>query len=208
MEYVTTAPHRLASLVHSITASTVQLHPDPIDPKTVISPLSTEDSVHRNLPFEYQFGTLGTGSHYLALSRENSENPTVLTFVSPNPANKGLTQAGAGAIPETSIILQRWDGLVLECGETEFTCHLYEGDEDFPLKSATIDLEEFSPEDRQSIEPGAPFVWTIGYRVRHKTRIRFSEFYFRKMLAWTKEEIDLGAKAGEALSEDAGWFQS
>ena len=99
--------------------------------------------------------------------------------------------------------------MVLERGETKFRGHLHEGDENFPLKSAEIDLEELAVEDRELVEPGALFIWTIGYRVRNGgTRLRFSEIYFRRLPRWTKEEIYSAMTAGAALSEEAGWSQS
>jgi hypothetical protein len=209
MATVLTALQRLHDPSRTETSGEPAINPLPFDPLAVLSLRSTED--HEQIletSSESSFALSTTLSQYLAQPPEDLKNPTVLRFVSPNRTTPEWTLAGAGSIPESSIILQRWEGVVLERGETKFSCHLYEGDEDFPLKRAEIDLEELSVDDRESVQPGAMFIWTIGYRLRHNTRTRFSEIYFRRLPRWTKEEIYSATKAGVALSEDAGWSKS
>jgi hypothetical protein len=190
----------------SETSSESEIEPLPLDPRAVLSAMSTED--HERIDWSSVFGLRTTVSQYLAQTPEDLRNPTVFRFVSPNRSTTESKQPGAGSIPESSIILQKWEGVVLERGETKFSSHLLEGDEDFPLKRADIDLEELAVEDRELVEPGALFIWTIGYRVRDGTRSRFSEIYFRRLPRWTKEEIYSAMTRGAALSEEAGWSQS
>jgi hypothetical protein len=209
MATVLTALQPLHDFSRNETLDEPGIRPLPFDPFAVLSSRSTEDHVQiLETPSESSFVPSTTLSQYLAQLPEDLKNPTVLSFVSPNRTAPEWSLAGAGSIPESSIILQRWDGVVLERGETKFGCHLYEGDEAFPLKWGEIDLEELSIDDRESVKPGAMFIWTIGYRVRHNTRTRFSEIYFRRLPRWTKEEIHSATKTGVALSEDAGWFKS
>ena len=187
----------------SETGTEPDLEPLPLSPCLVLLSKSTADHQRTNVPW-----AIATVSRYLVQSPEDLRKPTVFQFVSPNQIAADSLYAGAGSVPERSIILQKWEGVVLERDETKFSGHLYEGNEDFPLKCAEIDLEELAVEDRDLVTPGAPFVWTIGYRIRHGTRTRFSEIYFRRLPRWTKEEIDSAKIAGAALSEDAGWAES
>jgi len=186
MATVLTASQRLHNLLESKTTSEAEIEAVPFDPLAVFSARSTEDQDEMKLFSGSGSRMSGTVSRYLAQSPEDLENPTVFRFVSPNPAAAEWSKAGAGLIPEMSIILQKWDGVVLERDETKFSCHLYEGDDDWPVKQAEVDLEELSAEERESVEPGAMFSWMIGYRVRDNTRSRFSQFYFRRLPRWTK----------------------
>jgi hypothetical protein len=148
---------------------------------------------------------VNTHGQYLAEPIELLPGPIVLEFHS--AANKGVGQKepGAGLIDERSIILQKWEGVVLERDEQSFTARLYEGFRDFPVKRAEIGLEEVADEDRGFVVPGASFSWMIGYRIRGGTRFRFSEIYFRRLPPWTKAELEEAAKAAAKLREDAGW---
>jgi hypothetical protein len=204
MATILTTSQRSNNLPGSETSSEPELEPLPFDPRAVLPVRSTEAVDWSSIS-----GLHTTVPQYLAQTPENLRNPTVFRFVSPNPTTTESKQAGAGSIPESSIILQKWEGMVLERGETQFSSHLFEGDEDFPLKRADIDLEELAIEDRELVEPGALFIWTIGYRVRNGgTRSRFSEIYFRRLPQWTKEEIYSAMTRGAALSEEAGWSES
>jgi len=117
----------------------------------------------------------------------------------------GQKEPEAGLIGESSLILQEWEGVVLERAEESFTARLYEGFRDFPVKRAEISLEDVADEQRKSVVPGARFSWMIGYSIRAGTRRRFSEIYFRRLPPWTKEELETAAQAVAKLREDAGW---
>jgi hypothetical protein len=208
MAPILTFPQISNNAARSETGTDPYLQPLPPDPRLVLLSKSTADHQRTGSPADSVLWAAATVSRYLAQSPEDLRKPTVFQFVLPNQITADSTYAGAGSIPESSIILQKWEGVVLERGETKFSGYLYEGNEDFPLKCAEIDLEELAVEDRDLVTPGAPFVWTIGYRVRRGTRSRFSEIYFRRLPRWTKEEIDSAKTAGAALSEDAGWTES
>jgi hypothetical protein len=63
-------------------------------------------------------------------------------------------------------------------------------------------------EQRELILPGAPFYWMIGYRVRAGSRSRFSEISFRRLLTWTKKELEEAELEATKLDEEAGWTDS
>jgi len=147
-----------------------------------------------------------TKARYVAVPIELSALLKVLKFHSATQRAAGQKEPGAGLIDERSIILQEWEGVVLERDGQGFSARLYEGFRDFPVKQAEqISLQEVAEEQRGSIVPGARFSWMIGYRLRGGTRTRFSEIYFRRLPPWSKEELENAARAAAKLREDAGW---
>lgn len=180
----------------------------PIELKAILPTVSTEEYQKSEAEPWGGLGWTATLSRYLPQSHEDLLDPKVFNFVSANRAGEEIAPVGAGAIPESSIILQKWNGVVLGRDNAKFIGQLFGEKEDASIKRAEIDFEELPVEDRELVEPGATFVWTIGYRVRRGTRIRFSEFYFRRLARWSKEEINSAINAGAALGEQAGWFRA
>ncbi len=147
----------------------------------------------------------GTWAGYVAGPIEPRAQLRILKFHSQMEGVPIKKEPGAGLVQERSIILQEWEGVVLEREKQRFTARLYEGFRDFPVKQAEISLEEVADEQRDSVVAGARFSWMIGYRLRSGTRSRFSEIYFRRLPPWSKEELDKAAREVEKLREDAAW---
>src|SRR6266496_2226594 len=77
------------------------------------------------------------------------------------------------------ILLQKWEGIVLEADNDSFTAKLVDSHDRLPPHDATFSRAELPKNEQQLVEPGAPFVWTLGYRKIGDTRERASVVYFR-----------------------------
>lgn len=86
------------------------------------------------------------------------------------------------------ISLQSWEGVVEEVFSTYFTALVVEPTstvEEF----AEIAMEEISPADRELLEPGARFYWSIGYQQnRFGQRTRSSVVRFRRVAPYQRDE--------------------
>jgi hypothetical protein len=97
------------------------------------------------------------------------------------------------------ILLQKWEGTVLEADDSSFTAKLVDGTGNLPAHDAVFARAEL-PEDEQSlVEEGAPFVWTLGYRKIGGTRERASVIYFRRLPPWNQAEITIAKDRGREL---------
>jgi len=56
---------------------------------------------------------------------------------------------------ESSVLLQEWEGVVLDQEGNCFTARLHEGQRDFPAKRATIPLAEVSDNQQKLVVPGS-----------------------------------------------------
>lgn len=100
-------------------------------------------------------------------------------------------------------LLQKWEGTVSRCTETEFTAVLREKGE--PDQEATFDVEEVPEGDRGLIVPGAIFHWSIGYRDRRGQRTRESVIRFRRLPAWNKREIERARQEADEIITALRW---
>ncbi len=104
------------------------------------------------------------------------------------------------------ILLQQWEGVVLEVHEDYFTSQLHELSGNSPDETAEIPLDEISDVDLNLITPGAFFYWNIGYYVNKSgQRTRSSMIRFRRLPAWSKNELERSKKAAEEISKKLRW---
>ena len=103
------------------------------------------------------------------------------------------------------ILLQKWEGVVLEVDDENFTAKLIDSDERLPNHDATFLRTELPKEEQGLIEPGAPFVWTLGYRKIGGTRERASVLYFRRLPPWDEREIVAAEPRAEELRDCIEW---
>jgi hypothetical protein len=103
------------------------------------------------------------------------------------------------------ILLQKWEGVVLESDNDTFTAKLLDSHGTLPPHDATFSRGELPKNEQKLIEPGAPFVWTLGYRKIGNTRERASVIYFRRLPPWSESEIATGKKRAEDLRGSIGW---
>ena len=103
------------------------------------------------------------------------------------------------------ILLQKWEGIVLETDNESFTAKLLDSHGRLPPHDATFSRAELPKNEQQLVEPGAPFVWTLGYRKIGNTRERASVVYFRRLPPWHESEIVTAEKRAEDLGGSIGW---
>lgn len=105
---------------------------------------------------------------------------------------------------EIFIALQKWEGYVTEVKEDVFCARLIpivgEGTEQI----AEIYIEEVDNPDREMIEPGAVFYWTIGYNDKPSGRQRASIIRFRRLPIWTQSDINAASDRCANLREVLG----
>lgn len=91
--------------------------------------------------------------------------------------------------------LQEWEGYVTEVREGEFDARLTDLTAKSPVETeeATIPMDSLSPEDRNEVQQGALFRWTIGDRYSlGGSRKLVSEFTFRDFPVMTEEDNKRG----------------
>jgi len=103
------------------------------------------------------------------------------------------------------ILLQKWEGVVVESDNDSFTAKLLDSHGKLPPHDATFSRAELPKSEHKLIEPGAPFVWTLGYRKIGNTRERASVVYFRRLPPWNESEIATAEKSAEDLRGSIGW---
>jgi hypothetical protein len=103
------------------------------------------------------------------------------------------------------ILLQKWEGIVLETDNESFTAKLLDSHGRLPPHDATFSRAELPKNEQQLVEPSAPFVWTLGYRKIGNTRERASVVYFRRLPPWHESEIVTAEKRAEDLGGSIGW---
>ena len=103
------------------------------------------------------------------------------------------------------ILLQKWEGVVLESDNDSFTAKLLDSHGRLPPHDATFSRAELPKNEQKLIEPGAPFVWTLGYRKIGNTRERASVLYFRRLPPWDEREIVAAEPRAEELRECIEW---
>jgi hypothetical protein len=103
------------------------------------------------------------------------------------------------------ILLQKWEGVVLELDNDSFTAKLLDSHGRLPPHDASFSRAELPKNEQKLIEPGAPFVWTLGYRKIGNTRERASVVYFRRLPPWSESEIAAGKIRAEDLRGSIGW---
>ncbi|MFL0356682.1 hypothetical protein ACI5KX_09385 [Erythrobacter sp. GH1-10] len=90
-------------------------------------------------------------------------------------------------------VLQAWEGVVtfVDEEEQEFTARLFDlTDSEGQESQAVFDMSDVSLNDRDLLQNGGVFQWSIGYR-RHRTGQieRVSAITFRRLPAWLSEDI-------------------
>ena len=104
------------------------------------------------------------------------------------------------------ISLQKWEGVVVEVLSDSFLTRLVDLTRTGPDEEAGFPVDEVSEEDRPLIRPGAIFYWNIGYHNSYSgQRTRTSIIRFRRLPAWTREEIEAAKREAERLGKSIGW---
>jgi hypothetical protein len=87
-------------------------------------------------------------------------------------------------------LLQQWEGTVVAVGEDSFEVTLKDlTTQSNPEESAELLLEDVGEGDRQLLEPGAVFYWSVGYEDTPRGRERKSIIRFRRLPGWGKQQL-------------------
>ena len=106
----------------------------------------------------------------------------------------------------TSSSSERWEGVVLEVADGTFRARLVDLDRHAPDEDAEIYWSEVSDEDKDLVEPGAVFYWSIGYYTdRMGQRVRRSLIRFRRLPTWTERELEDARLEAEKTARILGW---
>lgn len=107
---------------------------------------------------------------------------------------------------ERFIPLQKWEGVVLEVGPETFSARLADLTRSSPEEEAEFPVDEISNADWALLQPGGVFYWTIGYsNDRFGQRKRESRIRFRRLPAWTAEEIEGARREADDIAKRLGW---
>jgi hypothetical protein len=104
--------------------------------------------------------------------------------------------------------LQEWEGVVLEVGAKSFTARLTDltAGNKMETEEADFPIADLRDQDREPLRPGAVFRWAIGFhRSPSGTRTRASRIVFRRLPAWTKQEIREAHREAKRLSTGIEW---
>jgi|CXWL01.1.fsa_nt_gi hypothetical protein len=101
--------------------------------------------------------------------------------------------------------LQKWECTVLEVKEDGFTARLIDQTGNTSDEEAEFSLDEIDEEDRDLVEAGAVFYWSIGYKDRSSGRERISTIRFRRLPVWTPKELRIAAQEAARVREKIGW---
>jgi hypothetical protein len=139
----------------------------------------------------------------LTLIEVKSVNTTMVMRRKPLRVPRPLTYEDASRLG--FILLQKWEGVVLESDHETFTAKLTDSHGKLRPHDATFARSELPKNEQELIEPGAPFVWTLGYRKIGSTRERASVIYFRRLPRWTEKEVTIAEERAKNLSDSIGW---
>ena len=109
---------------------------------------------------------------------------------------------------ETSpLILQEWEGSVVELNDDDFVAHLIDLTRDPDVnvyeveEEAVIPYVELSQDDRLQIQVGSILRWVIGYQLTPGgTRTRFSRIVLRDLPVVTEQDLVRGKEWAEQIA--------
>lgn len=97
--------------------------------------------------------------------------------------------------PERFAALQKWEGNVFELKENSFIATVADQNLKGNYENVEISYDEVSDYDKDLIEIGAYFYWSIGYLEKSSgQRFRSSIIKFKRFPLWTKEELNKAKK--------------
>lgn len=95
---------------------------------------------------------------------------------------------------------------MLSVNDTEFTAELRDQTEpSTPSENATLPLDSVYDEDLPLVVPGAVFYWQIAYVTEGGTKRLVSEVRFRRLPAWSRQDV---LRARRAAADLAALFSS
>jgi len=101
---------------------------------------------------------------------------------------------------ERFILLRQWEGYVEKLTDGGFTAHVSNMKDAGEVLEVEFDVDEILESDRELIEEGAVFYWSIGYHDKPSGRNRVSDIKFRRLPVWAQPAIDEARRKGRALA--------
>jgi hypothetical protein len=183
----------------------------PVDSVDAV-PSPTADEKQATTALEFQgdaFLAAGTSSLAAETSAAPDDLPpeTALLEYEGQKQQPRIVKVPRPTPPTTRFIpLQKWEGVVLRVTNDAFVARLVDQSSDGPDEEAEIPLEEIPEADRFLVKPGAVFYWTIGYSDSISgQRTRASVIVFRRLPAWTAEELTAARRKAQYTRDLLGW---
>jgi len=160
----------------------------------------------------------GQPVYRMTRGRESSEPLSWMISPKPDPAaqndstraveaaSKDLVMMKAPPLsPHRFKSLQAWEGTVEQIGETTFTARLFDRERPGEEETAEFELSDVNDYDRSLVALGAVFYWDVGYLITPSGNRRASEIRFRRLPAWTREELEAARQEAAEFRELVGW---
>lgn len=140
-------------------------------------------------------------SHNKFLDVENRDASTALR---PEPISQSQFLLPSSRIPMRHrapqmdmnvrfVSLEDWEGIVQEVSadRTTFRSGLINllSRESIDTDEAVFSLDDVQPFQRDLVQPGAFFQWSVGWRFIGRSREKSSRLNFRRLPAWTRAEL-------------------
>jgi len=107
---------------------------------------------------------------------------------------------------QRAVALQKWEGMVTAIQGDSFIARLRDLSMDVPEEEVELFLRDVSEDDKALIELGAIFYWSIGYETMASGQIkRTSVIKFRRLPAWTAQELRVVKKQAADIRRAIGW---
>jgi len=106
------------------------------------------------------------------------------------------------ALRSRFLLLQQWEGCVLEVGQDSFLSVVYDqtNPENSPEEVRLL-IDDIPPAELPLLAPGAVFYWSIGYNdMSNGQRLRSSVISFRRLPAWGEKDISRIKKRSAQLA--------
>lgn len=147
-------------------------------------------SLHEHDAKEFDLGAILTS---VTAVREQRYVPPAVWKQEPEP------------LREAFLALQRWEGIVTECGGVSFIARLTDLTAEGPAEEVELSLEDVPREDLPLVEVGAVFYWSIGYRDDASgQRWRASTLRFRRLPVWSESELKAAQERSLEVAEVFG----
>jgi hypothetical protein len=102
--------------------------------------------------------------------------------------------------------LQAWEGIVIEVMVDSFLARLIDLTNTGVDEEAEFSMNDISDDDKPLVKPGAIFYWDIGYHTSYSgQRTRSSLIRFRRLPAWTQQEIEAAEREADRIGKALGW---
>ena len=105
--------------------------------------------------------------------------------------NTSTSQSSHQDLNVRFIAIQEWEGYVTSVYFDKFTAVLNDLTSlDYtPAETMDFPLDDLMQDSLHLVKPGALFRWSIGYQIRNGSKSRISRVIFRRLPAWTKQDL-------------------